>query len=188
MRVSQKEMEKSHQRIVDGAARLFRERGIEGASVAEVMSDAGLTQGGFYRHFETKDALVEAALQAAFDQFTVPLEVRLKEQEPQTAVANYRAKYLSPGHVDNPGIGCPIAALANDIARGVSALKSQFSAGVNRVITALEKGMPGSPKEKSASAARELAMLVGAVVIARASDPETAQKVLSACRVRAQDA
>jgi TetR/AcrR family transcriptional repressor of nem operon len=182
MRVSKEEMGKSHQRIVEGAARLFRERGVEGASVADVMSEAGLTQGGFYRHFETKEALVDAALQIAFEQSALPLESRLERQEPKAAIAGYRAHYLSDGHVRQAGIGCPVVALGADVARGLGELKRSFGAGVKRMIASLAKGMAGSQQEKEARATREFAMLVGAVVIARASDPETAVEVLAACR------
>ena len=188
MRVSKEEMGKSHQRIVEGAARLIRERGIEGASVADVMAAAGLTQGGFYRHFETKEALVDEAFRAAFEESVSLLESRLEKQEPEAAIAEYRDRYLSQGHLRNPGMGCPLAALGADVGRGISALKSSFGASVNRVIAALAKGIRGSSEEKSANAARELAMLVGAVVIARASDPKTAQAVLSACRISSNKA
>lgn len=182
MRVSKEEMAKSHQRIVEGAARLFRERGIEGASVSDVMTQAGLTQGGFYRHFETKEALVDASLQAAFDQSTAYLEAFLEKHPPSAALTSHRAHYLSDGHVTHAGIGCPVVALGSEISRGMGQLKKSFGAGVQRMITLLAKAVPGSPKDKRANAAREFAMLVGAVVIARASDPETAQEVLAACR------
>ncbi len=182
MRVSREEMEKSHKRIVEGAARLVRDRGIESTSVDDVMSEAGLTHGGFYRHFKTKDALVAAALQSAFEQLTAALEARFEKYEPKVAVANYHADYLSNMHVEEPGIGCPLAALGGDVARGSDALKIAFGAGVNRLVGTLARGMEGSPQERRAKAGRELAMLVGAVVIARASDPETAHSVLAACR------
>lgn len=187
MRVSQEEMDKSHKRIVEGAARLVRGRGIENTSVADVMSDAGLTHGGFYRHFKTKDALVVAALQAAFEQLTSALDARFDKYEPEAAMADYHADYLSRFHVEKPEIGCPIAALGGDVARGSDALKIAFGAGVNRLTAMLARGMQGSAQEKRIDAARELAMLVGAVVIARASDPETARAVLSACRRDAKD-
>ena len=91
MRVSQEEMERSHGRIVDGAACLMRERGIESTSVADVMSEAGLTHGGFYRHFSNKDALLVAALEAAFEQLAAALESRFDKYEPEAAVADYHA-------------------------------------------------------------------------------------------------
>lgn len=188
MRVSQEEMEESHKRIVQGAARLLRERGIEGASVADVMSEAGLTHGGFYRHFKTKEALVAAALRSAFEQLASALEARFDKYEPEAAVADYRADYLSKLHVEKPGIGCPIAALGGEVARGSDTLKIAFGAGVNRLIATLARGMKGAAQERRVGAARELAMLVGAVVIARASDPEAARAVLSACRRDSKDA
>ena len=182
MRVSKEEMSKSHQRILSGAAKLIRERGVEGTSVADVMSEAGLTQGGFYRHFETKDALLEEALSAAFEDSAAPLESRLQQQKAAVAVSWYRDNYLSDGHLQNAGIGCPVAAIGADIARGAGKLKKSFGVGVNRIISALAAGMRGSVEERRTSATREFAMLVGAIVIARASDPETARDVLSACR------
>jgi TetR/AcrR family transcriptional repressor of nem operon len=182
MRVSQDEKDRSHRRIVAAAARLVRERGLESTSVADVMSEAGLTHGGFYRHFDTKDSLSAAALQSAFGQIQSELASRLETTEPGAAVAGFHAHYLSEGHVSNPGIGCPIAALAGEVGRASETLKTAFGCGVNRLITQLAMGMPGSESKRRAKATRELAMLAGAVMIARASDPETARAVLSACR------
>ena len=182
MRVSQEEKDRSHERIVAGAARLMRERGVEGASVADVMREAGLTHGGFYRHFDTKETMLAVALQSAFDQTMAELDRQLGEQSPAAAVADFHAFYLSQGHLDRPGIGCPVAAVGVDIGRGPAVLKSTFGQGVRRMVAALAKGMKGSAKARRAGAMRELALLVGALVIARASDPVTAREMLSACR------
>jgi TetR/AcrR family transcriptional repressor of nem operon len=183
MRVSQEEMEKSHQRIVDGAARLVRKRGIERTSVADVMNEAGLTHGGFYRHFKTKDELVTAALEAAFARMTADIEARLEKLGPEAAIADYHAHYLSKEHVAHPEIGCPVAAVGADVAREPDATKIAFGEGVKRVIETLAKGMRGAKQQKLERAARELAMLAGAVTIARASDPDTAREILAACRL-----
>src|SRR5262249_34851834 len=86
MRMSQDEKDKSHGRIVASASRLLRERGLAGASVDDVMKAAGMTHGGFYKHFDNKEALVEAAMDAAFAEFTDALE----RGDPQQAVAAYR--------------------------------------------------------------------------------------------------
>ncbi len=110
------------------------------------------------------------------------LEARFEKYEPKAAVADYHAAYLSKTHVEKPGIGCPLAALGGDVARGSDALKIAFGTGVNRLVETLARGMEGSPQQRQAKAGRELAMLVGAVVIVRASDPETASSVLAACR------
>ncbi len=182
MRVSQQEMEKSHERIVAGAARLVRQRGIERTSVADVMNEAGLTHGGFYRHFKTKDELVTAALQSAFEEVIGAIETRLEKNEPEAAILGFEAHYLSQGHVQHPEMGCPVAALGADVGREPGEVKKAFGAGVNRLIDALAKGMRGTKLERRERAARELAMLAGAVIMARASDAETANGVLAACR------
>ncbi len=178
MRVSQAEKEKSHARIVASASRLLRERGLEGASVDEVMKAAGMTHGGFYKHFESKEALVEAAIGAAFATFAEPLE----RGEPERAAAAYRALYLSDDHKNHPGLGCPVASVGPDIGRAQERLKSAFGTGVRRMVAALARVRRGSAQEKEAAAFRELSMLVGAMVIARASDPATARDVLAACK------
>lgn len=182
MRVTQQEMEASHGRIVDGAARLFRERGIRDTSVADAMSEAGMTHGGFYRHFGTKDDLVVESLRAAFDGFARPLELRQQIESPQVVAAQYKALYLSDEHVANPGRGCPMPALGSDVARESAQIRAEFSAGLQRVIDALAQAMHGSELERHDAAGRELAMLVGAVVLARASDEKTAARLLQACR------
>ena len=178
MRMSQEEKEKSHGRIVTSASRLLRERGLAGASVEDVMKDAGMSHGGFYKHFDSKEALVEAAMAAAFAEITNALE----RGDPQRAVAAYRARYLSDGHKSNPGMGCPVAAIGQEIGRAPNGLKATFSAGVRRTVAALARTMKGSTHVKEAAAFRELSMLVGAIVIARASDPKTARDVLAACK------
>lgn len=175
-RASQKEKERSRERILDSAARLMRERGIEGASLGDIMSDAGLTHGAFYRHFATKDALLQSALAAAFDQMTsLPQE--------KGAGLSFRDAYLSVEHLENPGQGCPAAALAGEIARGPEATRQVFTAGVKAMIAVLAEAGEGD----QAAAARELAMLVGAVVLARASEPDFARELLAAVRAAPLD-
>ena len=175
MRMSQAEKDKSHARIVDSAARLLRERGVDGASVGDVMKDAGLTHGGFYKHFANKDALVESALDAAFATFTA----MLTSDQPDPAAA-FRELYLSDKHVQNPGRGCPVAAIGQDVARGPEQLKVAFGRGVNEIVGAIAETMDGSPEVRRVAAIQQFSMLVGAVVIARASDRDTADDVLSA--------
>ena len=203
MRVSREEKARSRARIVASAARLVRERGLEGAGVADVMREAGLTHGGFYRHFDDKDALVAAALESAFDDILARLDTPTANAPPANdaalhdaaadgaathgvaqAAADFRTFYLSKAHVERPGIGCPVAALGAEVARGTAALRTAFGAGVRRMVAALARATPGPAPDAHARATRELAMLVGALVIARASDPVTARDVLAACRTR----
>lgn len=177
MRASQEEKDRSHARILASASRLFRERGLEGASVGDVMRDAGLTHGGFYKHFDSKQALAEGALEAAFADFARALE----EGDPAEAYAAYRARYLSPEHRDNPCLGCPAATLGQDVGRGSERLRAAFGQGVRRIVGAMARAMRGSAEARRAAALREFSMLVGALVIARASDDDLAGEVLSAC-------
>jgi TetR/AcrR family transcriptional regulator, transcriptional repressor for nem operon len=187
MRVSREEMEQSHTRIVESAARLLRERGIENTSVAGVMNEAGLTHGGFYRHFNTKDELLETAVEQAFADVERWLDARFEKSGRGAAILDYHANYISKRHVDQPGKGCPAAALACDIGRSSASLKTVFGAGVKRLIAKLACGMRGAEERRKAKAARRFAMLVGAVMIARASDPETADLMLSSCKMEEND-
>lgn len=182
MRVSRTEMDASHHRIVEGASRLMRERGVSGMSVADAMSAADMTHGGFYRHFSSKDELVHQALESAFSEFLVPLETRQQAEAPQKVVKDYKALYLSPEHVANPGQGCPMPALGSEMARAAGPVRAGFAAGVRKTVAALGNAQVGNAQTREASAIRELAMLVGAVVLARASDEETANWLLDACR------
>ena len=183
MRVSREEMERSHERIVQEASRLFRSNGIENTSVADVMKAAGLTHGGFYRHFESKEALVCAAIQSAFSQLKNLTDRNLHEKEAGKAIALYHRFYLSDRHLSQPGEACPVAILAGEVARATPELKSVFGTGVKQMIgTMAQQRSRTSEKERRVEATREFAMLVGAAVIARACDLDTAEDVLAACR------
>ena len=176
MRASQADKAKSRERIVASAARLMRERGLDGASVNDVMRDAGLTHGGFYRHFPDKDGLAAAAITAAFDAFIEAPHDILGAKGAKT----FTDVYLSELHVDNPSHGCPIPALAADVARASAPLKAAFGDGISRIAARLAAERPG--EDADTAALQHLAMLVGAVLIARASDAKTAARVLAAVR------
>lgn len=182
MRMSRDEKDRSHGRIIASAARLAREHGLDGASVNDVMKDAGMTHGGFYKHFESKDALLAAALDSAFDDISAMLGFEASKDDAADNAAGFQAIYLSDGHVASPSIGCPIAALSGDVARGAAGLKPRFGSGVRRIIALLARGGSGSERARHARATRQLAMMAGAVMIARASDQDTARDVLAACR------
>ncbi|WP_137144804.1 TetR/AcrR family transcriptional regulator [Mycolicibacterium sp. CR10] len=183
MRMSRQEKDRSHQRILDSAARLIRERGVDGAGVAEVMKDAGLTAGGFYRHFASKEALVAAAVDAAFEQSLDRIGTHDDPAQAAEAVAEWQRFYLSDVHVDNRGYGCPIPALAGEVGRS-PALAAPMTAGVEATIERVAAGLNGSAAQRRAEAAARVAMMAGAVMIARSSDPETGQYVLDSVRDR----
>jgi TetR/AcrR family transcriptional repressor of nem operon len=184
MRVSREEKERSRQRIVAAAARRVRARGIAGTSVAEVMADAELTHGGFYRHFASKDELVAAAFEAAFTEMLLPLESATSPAEHVAARQDYLSRYLSVQHVASPAMGCPIAALGSEVPRESAHVQGAFAVGVMRTARAL---YGPAASDRAPSVDEELGLisaLVGAVVLARASTPEVAREILSAARRR----
>lgn len=183
MRVSNEEKTRTHARIVACAARLVRERGVEATSVNDVMQAAQLTHGGFYRHFATKDDLLGEAVQRSFDEIFALMDGEQDAGRSVTDVmADYQKFYLSDRHAATPGTGCPVAAVGGDVARGSPDLKLRFGAGVSQIIERLGSVMEGSGQEQRSRAIRQFAMMAGAIMIARACDPDTADAVLSACR------
>lgn len=174
-RSTKQDAAKHRQEIVAAAARLFRARGIDGVSIPELMGEADMTHGGFYRHFASKDALAALGCGAAFDDLLAVLEgiVARHPDDPTAARNAYIDTYLSKAHRDKPQTGCPTAALVNDVARGdaESELHGVFVAGVRGFadrLAALE------PEDETSKARREhalttLATLVGALLLARAT-------------------
>lgn len=181
MRQSREAKAETHQAIIAQAARLFRAQGVEATSVADVMKAAERTHGGFYRHFDTKDALLAAALDAAFADMMELVRQGTEGQQPQAALQGFFDFYLGSDHVADAGSGCPVASLSGEIRQASDDLRARFGAGVRAMIAALEVTQSGDDEERRRGAARLFAMAMGAVAIARASDPETAQQVLSAC-------
>jgi len=176
-------MARHHDEIVAGASRMLRERGIEGTSVADLMQAAGLTHGGFYRHFDSKDALVAEAAQSIYDNLVQGLTTKAEKLGEVDAVADYVEKYLTRQHVSHPGAGCVMAALGMEAARQGAHVQRVFANGTQRTIDKLSAGLSGTPVERRAKAIRILATLVGAVVIARAvGDGALSEEVLRANR------
>lgn len=166
MRMSAEAKDQSRARIVPAAARMFRERGIEGASLGDIMGAAGMTHGGFYRHFDGKDDLMAAALAEAFTAFAQGAAA-----DPQV----FCNRYLSADHIASPGNGCPAAALGPEVARASVPVRSAFAEGLEQVISGL------SAKTGNRDAAlRTLSMMLGAVVLARATGGDLAQEILAA--------
>lgn len=171
MRASNEEKQKSRARILQAASQRFREKGIEGTGLAEIMKDAGMTHGGFYKHFADKDALVRAALESAFASVLTP----------DLGSDDFRALYLSEAHRDARALGCPIAALGGEVARMDAATRTVMTEGVEARIALLQSRV-GEGGTSRADAIRELAALVGAVVVARAVEGALADEVLAAMR------
>jgi len=188
VRVSRKAKAESNARIVDVAARLFRENGIESTAVGDVMKAAGLTHGGFYRHFGSKDELVAIAISKAFDGVIENLEKDIAERGGEPALDDYISQYLSLAHRRSLGAGCPLAALASDASRGSASFKKAMTEGATR-LTDIIAGILANSTEETPKADLDkyrnwatglLAVLVGSMVQARAIDTEeTATEILS---------
>ncbi|ACA17407.1 transcriptional regulator, TetR family [Methylobacterium sp. 4-46] len=184
MRVSKEAAAASRVRIVEAASRLLRERGIEATSIADVMEAAGMTHGGFYKHFRSKDDLVAAALGAAFAGHADRFDRRRAREGAAAALAAYLAEYLSADHVAHPGVGCPVAALGIDAGRGSAEVAAALARGVEDIVARVAAAEPDGrgPARARAAAIRRLAAMVGAVVVARGVGPGPLRdEVLAAC-------
>lgn len=191
MKVSKAQAAQNRQDILEAASRLYREHGLDGVGVAEVTRGAGLTHGGLYRHFESKDALVREACARAFDWSIAPLD-GLQDTEQGSLAARVQS-YLSPQHRDSPGSGCPAAALAVDVARAGAELSAVFAEGVERNIVRFARvigGLDDSQAPDGALRAQSMAMLssmVGALVLARATaaaNPALSDEILATVSAR----
>ncbi|WP_241202238.1 TetR/AcrR family transcriptional regulator [Caballeronia sp. SBC2] len=151
----------THQRIVEVAARRFRERGIDGISVGDIMKEAGLTVGGFYKHFESRDALVTEAFILALQDIE-HIQDALKT-EPQRAISTY----VSTSHRNNVGRGCPISALVNDVARAPDATREVFTERVSEILDLLAQSFPEA-EDAQDKAVMIFSTWVGSIALARA--------------------
>jgi TetR/AcrR family transcriptional repressor of nem operon len=168
----------THDRLVSIAARRFREQGLEGLSVADLMNEAELTVGGFYKHFDSREALVREAMGVAMAESEARVEAR-------ESLAEGIDAYLSPGHRDNPGDGCPIAALSCDVGRAVAETRTLFTERIERRLRSLEIGVTAPEgMAKRDGAIVTLSTLVGALTLARAvSDDGLSEEILETARV-----
>jgi TetR/AcrR family transcriptional repressor of nem operon len=179
VRVTREQAQAHRDKILEVAGTLFRERGYEGIGVAEIMKRAGLTHGGFYGHFDSKDDLAAEITGRVLrrDGWLERLTGR-----PDPSFADLVRSYLSPRHRDNPGHGCFFAAVGSDVARQPRSVRRAFTDGVRKRLDILTHLVPG----RSAAARRRksiatLSALVGALVLARAvDDPALSDEILAA--------
>lgn len=170
MRVSREQSAENRQRIVEVAAKLFREKGFEGVGVDGIMEEAGLTHGGFYGHFASKADLAEQACAAAVGRSTEKWEA-IADGPPETTLAEIARSYLSKSHRDDPGGGCVLAALGGEVARRSDGVRTTVTQGVRAQLGILEGVAGGGSKaERRANAIATLSGLVGAMVLARLVD------------------
>jgi len=173
MRVTRERRAENRQRILAEASRLFREKGVQGVGVAEITQAAGMTHGGFYGHFASKEILLAEAIAYALTGAAEQLAVAADIEE-------YAQGYASERHLQTPGSGCPMAALGSEMSRQPTEVREAFARGVREFIVAATAG--AGTRE---AALTRVSGLVGAMVLARAVkgvDDDLAAEVLSAIR------
>lgn len=174
----------TRRRIVHGAAAALRARGLSGVGVAGLMRQTGLTHGGFYSHFASKDALVAEAVDAACEQSVRNLRKVAQRAGDKSRFKGIVEAYLSPAHRDRPESGCAYAALAAELARKSPAARRALTARFDGLLGLLGEHLPdrrGLPRRRRAMAV--LSCLVGALILSRAvDDPETSLEILRAAR------
>ena len=184
MGYSKEHIAETRRLILDEAGRLMRKHGYGGVSVAKIMSAAGLTHGGFYAHFKSKEELFDAMLGEDFD-FTNQLRT-LSERAPGGERAAVAARYyLDPDNADKVAPACTLASSSQDVARGRRKTRAAFTKSFRALLEEFEQGMgePTKNAERRPDALAALATCVGGLVIARAlSDKPLVEELLRACQ------
>jgi TetR/AcrR family transcriptional repressor of nem operon len=184
MRYSKEHKFQTHERIVKKASVKLREKGAHGIGVADLMKDAGLTHGGFYAHFDSRDALVIEAFTHAMDRSTARWRKLSEETPVEKRLSKIVNTYLAPVHRDDLGHGCAVPALAAEIARESAKTRRVFSGRMEQMIDMLAEqfhGMPRKAARKEAVAA--LATMMGSLVMARvAGNSELSEEILKSGR------
>jgi TetR/AcrR family transcriptional regulator, transcriptional repressor for nem operon len=184
VRYSETHKAETHMKLVKLAGRALREKGPDKLSVADLMALAGLTHGGFYAHFSSKDALLAEALAGIFEESTQKLDQLTAGLPPIRALVMFIDSYVSPAHRDRASTGCPIVALNSDLPRQSRKFRAAFDAGVRRLTGALANLIEAAGRTDSGKlAAFVLSAMAGAVVVSRAvSDQNLSDELLAAAR------
>jgi len=181
MRVSRDQAEKNRQTVINVASRLFREHGFDGIGLKDLMKAAGLTQGAFYKQFASKDDLAAQASKRALESISGQWSAAA-EGNPKDPLGAVVARYLSMGHREERGDGCPLVALGADAARQGADVKASFEAGIRKYIETLE-GLVGGANGEDATdrAMATFSTMVGAMMLSRAvNDADLGRAILDA--------
>ena len=184
MRYSKEHKQETHARIVKKAATRLREKGAHGIGVADLMKDAGLTHGGFYAHFDSREALVIEAFNYAMDRATERWRKVTAEVPPEKRLATIVDGYLSAVHRDDPGQGCAVPALGAEIARESLKTRKAFALKLDQMIDMITDQIQDVPRKTARKQAMAtLATMLGTIVMSRiAGNGEMSDEILSAGR------
>jgi TetR/AcrR family transcriptional repressor of nem operon len=189
MRYSREHKLETRARIVKKASVRLREKGAHGIGVADLMKDAGLTHGGFYAHFDSREALVVEAFAYAMERGTERWRKLAEQAPPDKRLATIVESYLTPQHRDDPGHGCAIPTLGAEIARESPKTRKAFAAKLEQMIDALAAQIPGVPRKAARKQAMTtIATMMGTMVLARiAGNGEFSDEILGAGRAALVD-
>ncbi|MGX1108291.1 MULTISPECIES: TetR/AcrR family transcriptional regulator [Bradyrhizobium] len=184
MRYSKEHKQETHARIVKKAATRLRERGAHGIGVADLMKDAGLTHGGFYAHFDSREALVIEAFSYAMDRAIERWRKVAADTPPEKRLSTIIDGYLSAVHRDDPGQGCAIPALGAEIARESPKTRKAFALKLDQMIDMMADQIIDVPRKAARKQAMAtLATMMGTIVMSRiAGSGEMSDEILSAGR------
>lgn len=184
MRYSETHKAETRAKLLKLAGRALREKGPDRLAVAELMAAAGLTHGGFYAHFRSKDALLAEALQGIFEESRQRRRAATDVLPPRQALVRTIDAYLSPAHRDRPATGCPVVALNSDLPRQSRKFRAAFDAGVTLLVADFEDWFKAAGIANSDGlAASVLAAMAGAVAVSRGiADKRLSDALLAAAR------
>ena len=184
MRYSKEHKLETHARIVKKASVRLREKGAHGVGVADLMKEAGLTHGGFYAHFDSREALVIEAFADALDRSTERWRKLAEQTPPEKRLATIVGTYLTPLHRDDPGHGCAVPTLGAEIARESPKTRKAFAAKLEQMIDMLAAQIPELPRKAARKQAMAvIATLMGTLVLARvAGTGDFSDEILGAGR------
>ena len=175
MRKSREEAAETRARIIRKASKEFNQHGIAGTGLADVMKSAGLTHGGFYKHFQSKDELVAEAFERGLEK-----SFQAIERSAEGAIAELINAYLSPAHRDDFDTACPLPALGTELWRAGGKARQKASEGVLRFVSLVEKHLKSLPaKDRRSRAHAIVAALVGSMMLSRiVTDPKLSDRLL----------
>lgn len=183
MRYTSDYKEQTRKKILTAAGHLFREKGYNGVGVDAIMAEAGLTAGGFYSHFDSKEALFSEVIQNVLTSRNSDLAASLANKDGMAWLKSLIRNYLSPVHRDRIAEGCPLPVLTPDVSRSSNETRDNYEKGLEIFFVEIAKNMPEDPSPAKDRAIALMSQLIGGLMLARAiKDEELSNQVLQACQ------